>query len=64
MVEGKRQAEWFRTAVLACTVSNPWRGNDALKVENFPYCSEFKPKVRTATRTEAEAFAKAWSGKK
>ncbi|MBO5436040.1 MAG: hypothetical protein J6A23_00095 [Thermoguttaceae bacterium] len=61
---GKLEAVGLRTAVLACTVSNPWRGKDALKVENFPYCSEFKPKVRTATRTEAEAFAKAWSGKK
>lgn len=62
MVEGKRKQNWHHTAVLACAISNPWRGqNHALKMEDFPYCQELKPKLRNASKAEFEAFANAWN---
>ena len=61
MAEGKRRQEWYRAAVLACTISNPWRDPaHSLKMEHFPYCQEHKAKVRMATSAEIAAFAKAW----
>lgn len=62
MAEGKRRQEWYRAAVLACTISNPWRDPaHSLKMEHFPYCQELKPKVRMTTSAEIAAFAKAWN---
>ncbi len=61
MVDGRRKAEWHRTAVMTCLIANSWRGRrGALKVEDFPYCQKTAT-VRKATMAECQAFAAMWN---
>lgn len=58
MAEGRRKAEWYRTAFATCAIANTWRGSrSALKIENFPYCHCQQSQIRMATRAECKAFA-------